>query len=1187
MKKGILFTVLVCLLVTSISFCQWSRNAEHKGNITAVAVSPNYNSDNTLFIAVEGKGVLKSVNRGISWTAINSGLTTLDVTSLAVSWNGSGFDIYAGTKDEGIFASMEGSAWFEYDWGLTNVHVTSLVMSGQTLFAGTYGGGVFKSIDGGGTWETTNSPVSEIISIDAVFPGVSAPEIFAGTDGFGIIYSADGGDSWAQLSSGLPSGAAVRAIKVSPQFLSDGTVFAGLSSADDDSLTGLYESSDGGTSWNISCPSVFGTQVWSLSVEPTFTAGAGNVYIGSKSGLYVYEHGTACGLSSDSMLTHAWVLSQGISPDFGVTDSHIHFGLWDAGLRITDDGGTTSFQSYSTHTETNVKAIEISPRFHITDNVIVAATNDRGILRTLNEGLSWTTLNRYEYSGDPDSFISISVSPEFEIGSDITIFAGTAGRGLFKSVNGGNSWDKVFSGLPYGCTITAIALSPKYGTDETVFVGTRQYGLYKSLDGGGTWMAVSSLSMSGIFTLAFSPNFLNDNFLYATGTNGNTLYRSSDLGDSWQSFTVMGAASPYLISMAFSPRFAIDSTMFLGGNDTFGVFRSQTAGTEWENINGAGFPTGISGVRSVEVIPGYGGIGPERVYIGTYGQGVYFTDNAADTAQNVLWQSYNTGLEDTDVNDIEISPEYNSDGGFLYAATKTAGIFLAKHNSGQDWTKTDGNNTSLTDKIKDLAINPENESILLAGTGEGAYISLNGGETYIPYNRGMLTLGRLSRDIISVAFIPNPGNPPFPLAGTADGEIWRRADLVAFWVQVYTGSSAITEFSIVDGTVYASTDGGGVLKSVDNGISWSPVNSGLGLLNIADVSGLPAAKTVSSRSAVIGINPDLSDLSNPGGCCAGTVWVGTGGDGVSLSTDGGSSWSTANGGSLGEDLSGANCQAVLASTSGWAITGTDGLESAGYGMYRANDADETYWIRANYGLESTSLDIRDIVEAGNGDILCGIYGTTNGGVYLSADNGEHWYEINSGFDASSYSVEDVISTTSGTYYAGKSADGSWSTTVVADPAPTVTSLDVTTGSTQGGTSVTVTGTGFKSGAVVEFGDIDVTTTFVSSTSLTCTTPAYPACTVDVSVRNSDTRTGTLADGFTFTDPTTLIDLDISQDGTNVNLSWSSDGTGSYKIYRDSDPSFGGMFRETWDTTSTSYSDSETLTDTNVWFYKVE
>ncbi len=84
------------------------------------------------------------------------------------------------------------------------------------------------------------------------------------------------------------------------------------------------------------------------------------------------------------------------------------------------------------------------------------------------------------------------------------------------------------------------------------------------------------------------------------------------------------------------------------------------------------------------------------------------------------------------------------------------------------------------------------------------------------------------------------------------------------------------------------------------------------------------------------------------------------------------------------------------------------------------------------------------------------------------------------------------------------------------PAPTVTSIDPTSGSFSGGTSVTVTGTGFVNGAVVLFGGLGATSvTFNSSTSLTAVTPAQGSGTVSVTVFNPDGQSGTLSSAFLY------------------------------------------------------------------------
>ena len=82
--------------------------------------------------------------------------------------------------------------------------------------------------------------------------------------------------------------------------------------------------------------------------------------------------------------------------------------------------------------------------------------------------------------------------------------------------------------------------------------------------------------------------------------------------------------------------------------------------------------------------------------------------------------------------------------------------------------------------------------------------------------------------------------------------------------------------------------------------------------------------------------------------------------------------------------------------------------------------------------------------------------------------------------------------------------------------PVVTSIDPASGTELGGTSVTITGSGFKIGGTVAFDDSTATdVAVVSSNTITATTPAHPAGTVDVIVTNPDGEADTLSNGFTF------------------------------------------------------------------------
>jgi galactose oxidase-like protein/IPT/TIG domain-containing protein/glyoxal oxidase-like protein len=88
-----------------------------------------------------------------------------------------------------------------------------------------------------------------------------------------------------------------------------------------------------------------------------------------------------------------------------------------------------------------------------------------------------------------------------------------------------------------------------------------------------------------------------------------------------------------------------------------------------------------------------------------------------------------------------------------------------------------------------------------------------------------------------------------------------------------------------------------------------------------------------------------------------------------------------------------------------------------------------------------------------------------------------------------------------------------------NPAPTVTSISPNTGTTAGGNGVTITGTGFLSGATVTLGGTAATgVSVVNSTSINATTAAHAAGAANVVVTNTDNQIGSLTSGYTYSNP---------------------------------------------------------------------
>jgi hypothetical protein len=108
------------------------------------------------------------------------------------------------------------------------------------------------------------------------------------------------------------------------------------------------------------------------------------------------------------------------------------------------------------------------------------------------------------------------------------------------------------------------------------------------------------------------------------------------------------------------------------------------------------------------------------------------------------------------------------------------------------------------------------------------------------------------------------------------------------------------------------------------------------------------------------------------------------------------------------------------------------------------------------------------------------------------------------------------------------------------PPPTVTSVSPNAGPTSGGTTVTLTGTNFVSGATVSFGGVTGTTVNVtSSTSISVVTPAHTAGTVSVSVTNTDGQSGSLGNAYTYTGGETVLLADDFNDNSLNATMWNA------------------------------------------------
>jgi hypothetical protein len=128
--------------------------------------------------------------------------------------------------------------------------------------------------------------------------------------------------------------------------------------------------------------------------------------------------------------------------------------------------------------------------------------------------------------------------------------------------------------------------------------------------------------------------------------------------------------------------------------------------------------------------------------------------------------------------------------------------------------------------------------------------------------------------------------------------------------------------------------------------------------------------------------------------------------------------------------------------------------------------------------------------------------------------------------------------------------GMVTTTTLANPPPTVTGISPGSGLVTGAESVTISGTGFLAAATVKIGANTCTSPSVlSTTAISCTTPANSAGTYSITVTNADGQGSTLASAFAYTIPFSGLQSIDNVSGVAMRLNWGvSAAAVSYQVY---------------------------------------
>ena len=286
--------------------------------------------------------------------------------------------------------------------------------------------------------------------------------------------------------------------------------------------------------------------------------------------------------------------------------------------------------------------------------LILYATTSAGLFRSLDGGSSWNPLLL-------GYVLDFAVDPR----DGRHLFIGTT-AGLVRSTDGGTTWTRLsFPPTPQGYreqTFLFVAIDPMdpetlYLVDYHKFFSGIMTGsdVYKSVDGGRTWAGLRGepLRVTALLVDRSAPERL-----YVAGWNGG-ISRSNDGGATWSS-TPSGSYFAWLNSLVPDPR---DFSVLYAGTASAGIFKSTDAGETWQSAsNGIDAPSLVI-TSSLTVARSR----PTEIFANTVtseGQVVYRSDDGAQS-----WRLFLKGASVAAVDPVNPDTFYLWKGGRLFKTT--------------------------------------------------------------------------------------------------------------------------------------------------------------------------------------------------------------------------------------------------------------------------------------------------------------------------------------------------------------------------------------------------------------------------------------------------------------------------------------------------------------------------------------
>jgi photosystem II stability/assembly factor-like uncharacterized protein len=529
-------------------------------------------------------------------------------------------------------------------------------------------------------------------------------------------------------------------------------------------------------------------------------------------------------------------------------------------------------------------------------------TADGGAFRTDDGGITWKAIFQHETVASVGSITVDPLNPgtvwigtgESKVRNDVSF-----GNGIYKSTDGGNHWKHV--GLDNTFQIARIVIDPHDSSNVVVaamgspWADSPDRGVYRSADGGKSWQKVLYTGPSvGVSDLAMDPQnpqvlyagtyrFRRTPWNYSDGGPEDAIYKSTDQGQTWTRLSGHGLPKDPVgrIGLAVAPSNPNIVYAVIGSNEGV-VWRSDDAGEHW-NL--------VSKDQEADARP------------------FYFSRIAVDpktpehlfALSNDLMESSDGGKSwkpiakqtHVDIHAMWIDPQ----GSGRIIESNDGGVILSRDN-GKHWAFL--NNIAIG-QFYHVYANNEFPYLVCGGLQDNsAWCGLGASQDQ---------KGILDRDWFSlnggdgIHAIPAPDNPNIIYNSTQNGVLMafdrstQQAHDIEQFTRSFTGGGVAglpyrfnwnAAFAISPANPAVLYAGGNVVfRSEDHGVSWQPISPDLTRNDKAkqQASGGPVVEDNSGAEAydtILTIAPALKDPN--------TLWVGTDDGLVQITRDGGAHW---------------------------------------------------------------------------------------------------------------------------------------------------------------------------------------------------------------------------------------------------------------------------------------------------------